>query len=116
MSNIATYNFPDHINGDTFSGVQFEVLVNNTALDLTDADITMHLREDYGSKSKIEYSTANAALEINDAVAGKFIFKEQIIDIVPKKYVYDIQILLPNGKKHTYIKGVWVINCDVTRD
>lgn len=115
MANVATYNFPDHIKGDTFSGVQFEVLVNAVALDLTDADITMQIRENYSSANKIEYSTANAKLEITDAVAGKFTFKEQIVDVAPKKYVYDIQILLPNGKKHTYIKGVWVITCDVTR-
>ena len=115
MANIATYNFPDHIKGDTFSGVQFEVLVNAIALDLTDADITMQIRENYSTANKIEFSTDNGKLEITDAVAGKFTFKEQIIDVAPKKYVYNIQILLPNGKKHTYIKGVWVIYCDVTR-
>jgi len=114
MASIATYNFPDHIKGDTFSGVQFEVLVNTVALDITDADITMQLKEKHDGGVKAEFSTANTKLEITDAVAGKFTFKEQIIDICAKVYIYDIEILLPNGKKHTYIKGTWKINCDVT--
>jgi hypothetical protein len=114
MASIATYNFPDHIKGDTFSGVQFEVLVNAVPLDLTDAVITMHLKESYQAKAKEEFSTVNTKLEITDALAGKFAFKEQIVDICAKNYVYDIEILLPNAKKYTYIKGTWKINCDVT--
>jgi len=114
MASVATYNFPEHTNGDTFSGVTFEVLVNDSALNLTDADITMQLKESAGGKSRAEFSVANNKLEITDATAGKFSFKEQIISICPKTYVYDIEILLPNGEKRTYIKGSWKINCDVT--
>lgn len=114
MAAVATYNFPSHINGDTFSGVQFEVLVNAVALDLTDADITMQLKDSNIGAVKAEFSTTNAKLEITDGPAGKFAFKEQIIDLCPKLYIYDIEILLPDGRKHTYIKGTWKIECDVT--
>jgi len=116
MSNIAVYNFPDHTNGDTFTGVQFEVLVNASPLILTGATIKMQIRESYSSSSKTEFSTTNGALEITDAIAGKFIFKNQIVRVVPRKYVYDIQIALPSGELYTYIKGEWVIHPDVTRE
>ncbi len=115
MSNIATYNFPDHTNGDTFSGVQFEVLVNAAPLPLTGAVITMQMRESYSSPNKVEFSTAGGELVINDAPAGKFQFIQQIVKVVPRKYVYDIQIVFTSGEKHTYIKGSWNINPDVTR-
>ncbi len=115
MNNIAIYNFPDHTNGDTFTGVQFEILVNAAPLILTGAVITMQMRESYGSTNCVEFSTTNAELFINDAVAGKFQFKSQIVRVVPRKYVYDIQIVLSNGDKFTYIKGNWIIHPDVTR-
>lgn len=115
MSNIATYNFPDHTNGDTFKGVEFEILVNSSPLDLTGSNITMQIRESYSSPSKIEFTTINSELEITDATNGKFKFKEQIVKVVPRKYVYDIQIVLSNGNKFTYIKGYWIIHPDVTR-
>lgn len=114
MANIAVYNFPDHVNGDTFSGVEFEVLVNASALNLTGAAIKMQLKESASSKMIAEYSIANSKLEITDAVNGKFSFKKQIVEVCPKTYVYDIEIVLANGDKHTYIKGTWKINSDVT--
>jgi len=110
MATIATYNFEDHISGDTFSGVQFEVLVNASALNLTGAAIKMQLKESASSKMIAEFSVANSKLEITDAVAGKFSFKKQIVEVCPKNYVYDIEIILANNDKHTYIKGTWKIN------
>lgn len=108
------YNFKDHVTGDTFAGVQFEVLINNAPLDLTDADIYMHVKETSVSKEKTVFSTANGKLEINDATAGKFKFKKQIVDLFPKKYVYDIEIHLSDGNIHTYIEGTWLIKRGVT--
>lgn len=102
------YNFPDHTNNDTFNGVSFEVLLNNVAVDLTDADIKMQVR-DSNCKLVAEYK-----LEITDATAGKFSFKKQIISLTPSKYSYDIQITFANGDIKTWIKGEWKINKDVT--
>jgi hypothetical protein len=110
----ARYNFKDHVTGDTFAGVQFEVLVDNTPLDLTDADIFMHVKDSPVAKTKTVFSTDNGKLEINDAAAGKFKFKKQVIDLFPKEYVYDIEIHLSDGGIYTYIEGTWLIKRGIT--
>lgn len=110
---VQTYNFPTHTNNDTFNGIEFEVLLNTVAVDLTGATIKMQLKDSSG-KSVAEFSTTNSKLEITDAVAGKFAFKKQIIAVSPFRYNYDIQITFSNGDKKTWIKGEWTISKDVT--
>jgi hypothetical protein len=107
------YNFPDHIKGDTFNGVQFEVLVNTIALNLTGASIKMQMRYTPTSVSVKEFNTTSG-ITITDATAGKFKINKQIIDIAFKKYFYDIEITLQTGEVYTYIKGTWNILADIT--
>lgn len=107
------YNFPDHVNNDTFNGVQFEVLVNAVAVDLTDADIKMQLR-DGTCRLVEEFSVDNGKLELTDPINGIFTFKKQIISLVPIKYTYDIEIIFSNGDVKTWIKGEWKIIKDIT--
>lgn len=107
------YNFPEHTNNDTFNGVQFEVLINAVAADLTDADIKMQLR-DSACKLIDEYSVENLKLELTDPTNGIFTFKKQIISLAPQKYSYDIEITFANGDVKTWIKGEWKIIKDIT--
>jgi hypothetical protein len=109
------YNFPDHINGDTFKGVQFEVLINSVPLNLTGAIIKMQLRLSPSGINFYEFSTVNSKIEIFDAAAGKFRLKKQLIEVEAKKYVYDIEITLPTNEVYTYISGSWTILESVTR-
>lgn len=109
------YNFPEHTNNDTFNGVQFEVLVNAAAVDLTDADIKMQLR-DGACKLVEEFSVENGKLELADPTNGIFTFKKQIISLAPLTYTYDIQITFSNGDIKTWIKGQWKILKDLTKD
>lgn len=110
---VQTYNFPTHTNNDTFNGIEFEVLLNAVAVDLTGATVKMQLKDASG-KPVSEFSTTNSKLEITDAVAGKFAFKKQIIAVSPMRYKYDIQITFLNGDRKTWIKGEWTISKDVT--
>lgn len=111
------YNFPNHINGDTFNGIQFEVKVNNTAINLTGATIAMQLRESIVGVNPIDFSTTNSKITIVDAVNGKFKINKQIVQApICKTYLYDIQITLQNSDNYTYIKGSWNIVADITHN
>lgn len=109
-----TYDFPDHIKGDTFEGVQFTVTVNSVALDLTGATIKMQVRKSPTSAVIDTYTTTGGHLTITNAAGGIFTFDEQIISLASAKYYYDIQITLADATVKTYISGYWTITQDIT--
>lgn len=98
------YNFPPHISGNTFLGINFTVKDKDTGavLDLTDTSIVF----DFISKT---LSTTGEEVEITDAAGGKFSVKEQIIDWPKGTYRYSVTITFPDGKIRTYFKGQWQI-------
>jgi hypothetical protein len=96
------YNFPDHKSGDTFAGVQFELLVNGTAKDLTGASIVMPIND-------TTYSTTGGHIVISDPTEGKFQFAEQIVSLDPGSYPYEITITFADASVKTYIDGYWRI-------
>jgi len=111
-----TYDFPQHTSGDTFQGVQFEVLINGSPLDLTGATIVMQCKsksgpmiDGQGQSTLIEFNTTNNHLEIIDAIGGKFTFKKQVVTLAEKTYLYVIKITQQDGDIHTYISGIWKI-------
>ena len=109
------YNFPQHINGDTFNGVTFTVSVNAVPLNLTDATIKMQARTQSGALA-LELTTTDNEIEITTPLSGIFSIKEQIITVTdPAKFNYDIQITLSDGTIKTYIEGTWQILPSVTR-
>lgn len=110
------YNFPTHIKGDTFDGALFTISLNATAIDLTDAIITMDLRETKNGVSvKRLTSVGDADITIDiDPTLGKFSINNQIIDVDAGRYYYDIQIEFPDNTVKTYVSGTWLITQDVT--
>ena len=96
------YDFPTHEKGDTFNGVQFELMINGVEKDLTDVIINMTV-------NKKVFSTVTGELLITDALLGKFQFKKQIVTMPPKNYNYEIVFIFPNGDVKTYIEGTWKI-------
>ena len=105
-----------HIQGDTFTEVPFEIIINTLPLDLTGAVIKMQLRKECGGIPYLSLtSVANAGLTITDAVNGVFKINEQIIDIPEYNYLYDIQITLDDDTVKTWINGNFLIKCDITR-
>lgn len=110
-----TYNFPDHIKGNTFKGIVFTIKVNGVVSDLTGCEIKMHIKTSIRDVSPVaEYSTTNLKIELTDPTNGKFAFKEQIIDVAAALYVYDIEITYPDDTVFTYIRGTWKINQNIT--
>lgn len=109
-----TYDFPEHTKGDTFSGVLFEVRLNDEVTDLTGYTIRMHLRKKVNDPSPtLIYSTTDDSIDMANAAVGKFLLKQKIVDVPAAQYVYDIEFS-KGGVIKTWIKGRWKIVPDVT--
>lgn len=105
-----------NIKGDTFEQVSFEVKVNDVAVDLTGAVIKMQLRKEYGGVIGLSLtSVANAGITITNAALGSFKINQQVINIPPYNYLYDIEIHFADGTVKTWISGNFQILNDVTR-
>ena len=103
MATIVSYNMPAHRSGDTFEGVQFDVVVNGTPANLTGATITMSF-----TKTSTLF-TSPGHIEIS-ATPGRFIFKRQVIIMPLGLHEYRIKILFADGTSKTYIRGQWRID------
>jgi len=105
-----------HIQGDTFEEVNFAIIKNAVALDLTGAIIKMQLRKECGGIPILSFtSVANAGLTIANAIGGLFNINKRIINIPEYYYLYDIEITFSNGDVKTWVEGNFVIKCDITR-
>ena len=105
-----------HIQGDTFKEVPFQILINSIALNLTGAVIKMQLRKECGGVPALTLTTVGSAgLTITNAASGLFKINQQIINIPEYDYLYDIQITLADSTVHTWVSGNFLINCDITR-
>ena len=105
-----------NIKGDTFEEVAFELLLNNLPYSLVGAIIRMQLRKEYGGIPALSLtSVASAGITITNAASGLFKINEQIIDICPFNYIYDIEIEFGDGTVKTYVSGNFLIKNDVTR-
>jgi hypothetical protein len=110
-----SYNFT-HIKGDTFEEVQFDIVKNSVALNLTGAIIKMQLRTECGGLVALNLtSVANAGITITNAVGGLFKINKQIINIASGMYEYDLQITFSDGTVKTWLSGDFLIECDITR-
>jgi hypothetical protein len=117
-SGVSNHNFPNTVKGDTFDGAVFTITRNSTAIDLTDAEIIMHLRLTPTGAIVDSFTTVGGGgLTIDaDPTLGKFVFDSQIINLPAATYVYDIQIEFSNGVVKTYVGGKWTILQDVTHE
>ena len=105
-----------HIKGDTFEAVNFELLVNTVALNLTGCTLRMQLRKEYGGIVYLSLtSVASAGITITSAASGLFKINKQVINIEAANYIYDIELIKADGTVKTYISGNFLITNDVTR-
>lgn len=111
-----------HKRGDTWAGIQITltevdedgVLIG--PVDLTDAIIVSQLKKNSGDELAVfDFSTTEGTITINDATGGVFSLNSTIIDILPKVYLFDIQIEYPDGTIQTPVDGTFEIIADVTR-
>jgi len=105
-----------HIKGDTFEAVNFQMLVNSVALNLTGCTLRMQLRKEYGGVIFLALtSVASAGITITNPSSGIFSINRQIINLDAFNYIYDIELIKADGTVKTYVSGNFVITNDVTR-
>jgi hypothetical protein len=110
-----TYQIPDAIQGDTFDGIEYDVTVNGTTIDLTSATIKMDLRTSPTGALVLSLdSDGNGLTILTPPTDGKFTIDQQIVDVPARTYSYDIEIDFHDGRVKTYISGTWPITQDVT--
>ena len=98
----------NHIKGNTLEKIDFECKVNQLPLDLTNATIEMKLyKNPFNGESPTLSMTSvgNDGITITDALLGKFKINDQVINIEPYLYSYNIKMTLQNGEVKTYISG-----------
>lgn len=111
---MTIYNIKDQVKGDTFSGLAFEVLVNDAAKDLTNTAIAIEFR--YGDKKGdlgLSLSVGSGII-ITAALEGKFMLDAFIVDLEPGLYYYDVQFTDGSVVK-TYVEGTMKVIQDVTQ-
>jgi hypothetical protein len=113
---ILEKNFRPIVTGTTQGVKTFEIQDNvNGPVDLTDAVITIQLKTYIGGPVEHEFSTTNGKLEIDaNPFLGIFRMKRQIIDLKPYRYLYDIQIHLPDETQLTPMRGYYTVEAEVT--
>lgn len=105
-----------HIKGDTFEAVNFQMLINTVALNLTGCTLRMQLRKEYGGIVYLSLtSVASAGITITTPANGLFKINRQIINLDSANYIYDIELIKADGTIKTYINGNFSITNDVTR-
>lgn len=105
----------EHIKGDSFEAVNFQVNLNAVPLNLTGCTLKMQLRKEYQGLVFLNLtSVANAGLTIVSPTAGTFRINKQIINIDPFDYLYDIELVKADGTVKTYISGIFSVTNNVT--
>ena len=112
--NSAKYNFKDHIKGDTFKQQVFTFSKNDAPINLTGASIKIQFKKNKSDSSAALTLEIGTGITLTDAVNGEFAIDEQIIDLTPGQYYYDIQLTQADSTVFTYVSGNINILQDVT--
>lgn len=116
---MATTNLPqsididDHLQGDTFPGLEFTITRNSVAKDLTGSAITMTFLLRNRSTSAEQVFTLGSGLTITDGPNG--VFEMDQIDVLTWEagdYYYEVQIIYADGEVKTPVKGKFKIEAD----
>ena len=110
---METYNFPDSLKGDTFDGMEFEILINSVAKNLTNTIIKIMFRRETKTGTIQKTIVSGSGITKTDAVNGIFEIDTFTVDFPAGTYWYDIQFN-DSGVINTYVGGYWNIIQDVT--
>ena len=106
------YDLMTRYSGDTWTGVNFYIIINDEPLDLTGCSIRMAFRKDNKLK-KVEWLLTSEAdqITIDD---NKISILPRLLTLDPGKYVYDLEVTFPNDFVRTFIWGNFQVERDVT--
>ena len=108
------YNLPDAYKGDTYLAVQFTILENSVALDLTGSTIKTTFRKESKKGIAVKTISNTNGITITDATNGVFEFDQFDLDWEEGDYYYDIQITSATNVITTYISGIIKVTLDIT--
>jgi len=103
---MTEYTLAEHVSGDSFLGLNFDLSNELGQIDITDAVIELTTDRD-NSANKL--SVAGGHIEITDGPGGLFGIKEQKIEWEPHQYTCLLRVQLVGGRKRTYAKITWPI-------
>lgn len=83
-------------------------------IDLTGADIRMHLRECPEDEPAYVASISNGGIIIVNATAGIFTVPRQVLNIPAATYNYQIEVTLSDSSVNTFVQGSWRVLEDFT--
>ena len=107
----ATYNFPDHYKGSTFSPIS---IVFN--FDITGATILCQIKKSEGDSVVVHEWKTGVNITVVNASTGSIALNQINVFDKPKgSYVYDLQITFDDGTCQTYMKGNVNISQDISR-
>jgi hypothetical protein len=112
------YNFPNHISGDTFRGINaITLLENGIPINLTNCSIYMQFRSIFNLASPVvfEFSSDEGTIGVVVPENGVVSIPEQVIIAPAGEYDYDLQVMFPDGSVKTYLKGKFKILPQITR-
>ena len=100
--------------GDTFNGVIFEIALNGSPVDLTDASIAIQFRKTYSAPSVLDLSIGHG-ITVLDATDGKFQIDPRVFTCPVGQYQFEIRLTLAYGVIKTWIGGIATITEDIVR-
>jgi hypothetical protein len=111
---MTKYNFKDHVSGDTFNGVEFEMLNNDVAINLTNCAIKIQIKPENKGASVLT-KNVGSGITITGPSLGVFRLDSFVCSLPAGYYDYDIQFTFPSGVIKTYISGKWRILKQITK-
>jgi hypothetical protein len=103
--------------GSTFSK-QISYLINSQPVDLTGYIARMQVREKYSSVNPtINLTMENGGISIGECQGAitLYVSASETENLVPKKYVYDLEIESAEGMVYRIIEGDFLVTPEVTR-
>ncbi|WP_436715827.1 hypothetical protein U8335_26750 [Roseiconus lacunae] len=110
-------NLPTHLSGDTLGATEIAITDGDgNAIDLTGAEVTLRVkrrRED--RRSQLVIGTDDGGLSIIDAVAGLVRIEKRNVELSPRVYYLEFEVVPTGSDAYTATEGTWSITGDVTR-
>ena len=110
------YNITKQYKGDSFGGVDFQVVdaVTKVPIDFTGATMRCQFRRGSATGAIVKDITIGNGITVTDAVNGEFSIDGFDINFSIGIYFYDIPTVFSGVVANTYIKGTLTVIQDVT--
>ena len=101
--------------GDTWNGVQFQYILNDTPIDLTGSVIKIEFRFLQKEGQLTATLTIGNGITLTDAQNGIFVIDPILITWKVGTHFFDIQLTDNTGIVKTYVEGIFTITQDITQ-